>query len=337
MIKDKNINEIKIAPTTSEREKAELGRICWFTICELLAPVDDVYALLIRHGIPREYYPKKPRPVDCFKKAIQKISVKPQNYMITEERIIDGCSIKVNTHTRLLVSKGIGEEEKALPVVGKWTYSENDETIIPTLINKAHEKEFVDLTNALLNTFYTLKNHYDEKNIRDMLRNILKKTYAISMKENGSIYFINRQYENILLGVANVINSLKSYKITRPSEMVTIPVKDTEEQRKLVCFKFEEEIISGINDMLAEIIQLKNEANLKITTSDYKKYAEKVKYYKEMTEKYKQYIEITSEKVEIQLDVLQKQVIKLSESIEDRDIESDKHIYTIELGDIHAH
>lgn len=304
---------IAVAVSSSDND-AVIGRICWYTICELLVPTEKLYELLQKNNIPKDMYPSEPRASDCFKKAIQKVSQKNPDYIFTEERIVDVGKVTVNPNTRLLVSKE-KKTEDTLPVIGVWSYDKDTETIIPTLIDKERADKFAEISNQVMTTYETLRTNFDEKNVRDMIRSILYKTYAVSMRDKGSIYFVSSEYTDILIGIANVINSLRPYAIQVPSEMVTIPVIDTEDMRNLISIKFEQEVVNDVKSMLVEITDIIHNPDATVLPCKYKQYAERLKYLRQMAEKYKVHIEVVSENVNTQLDILQKQLVKLADKI----------------------
>jgi len=293
---------------STDSEHALIGRIVWYTITEMIVPIDALAELFKKYNIPREYFPKEPRPVDCFKNAVAKYAQKHLEYLFTDEVIVENGKQKRNSHTKYLVNREKDPNSNALPIIAMWSFDPDTETIVSQLIDQSKQEIYTHIDSEIKALYDTLRTHFFEKDIRDMVRYILYRTYAISMRDKGTIYFVPIEYNDLIVSLSKLVAELNKYIATTKSECVTIPVIRTDELRDLVIVKYEEEVLTEIEKMLKDITEILHDPTVKLTPSEYKQYADKLNHYKKLKAKYDEQLSYQSKKVETQLDVLVKQL-----------------------------
>ncbi len=328
-----NGNELR---AIADEKATYLGNLLWYTVGGMEIPIERMKELFKKHGVPEKYLPKEPRTVDAFKSASKE--QENEKYIVVDGEVEievpvepkprgkQGKDVKVKTKTvlrkdakyRLFVNKEATKDTESLPVVGTWKFDHDTGKITATSIDtNGREADFKAATENLLRRYEILKTHYTDKDIRDMLRTIVHSMNSISLRPSGAVYFAPIEHEKLLISVSNLIEEIANEfsKTGTKSEMTTVPVVDTKKQRDLIYVKFETEAIAEIEKMLVETTSLLKKQGAEIVPSKFREYCEALDYIKQNKAKYEALLQQTLDKTQAQLDILQQQLMQVSERV----------------------
>lgn len=312
-LKEATVGDQKMMAVEDETRVPVLGRFFWTTIGKMLVPIEDLGRLFDELRIPREYFPKPPRAIDCFKIATKE--QESNEYLVEDEETIDKGVKKKNSRCRLFVSRVHDVKTESLPIIGKWVFK--DDTISQVTVDEDKRDAFLPASQKVDARYTQLKTSFTDKDIRDMLRVAINKMHPTMMRPSGAVYFVLEENRDLLTKFSNLITMLNEKYGTSEyiSELTTIPILDTKKMRELVTFKFTGECLGKIEEMLPAIVEILKDESKEIVPSQYKNYIDTLNYIKESKEKYAQVLGFLTEKVDVQLQILEQQLLQLAERV----------------------
>lgn len=313
---DVKINDKKIAVVQKE-DSNFLGRIFWYTIAEADIPVDELEELYRELGIDKQYFPKTLRDDNVFK-IVTKMAEHKGKFVYNDETIEYEDLIRDLKGTRILVRETKSDKLKH-PQIGEWKLEGGE--IESKLYDKRFKEEFDRITKLVKANFKKYKVTYRGKNIRDTLRDAIYTMNHIQLRPSGGVYFIPEIYSQIMDRFSELIRVInKRYKVsTWNSELITIPVIDTEPQRDMIMYKYEEETANTIDKVLVEVTEVLKDDDATITPAKYGKLIEQLNYMKDTKQKYEDLLEKKLSKTEEGLKFLNQQLVQLTSKVKEKE------------------
>jgi len=306
--------EVSGVPTGKE---SWIGRILWFSVGGCLIKEEKLQEHFDKLDIPPIFLPSRISVSSAFKKAIQNLQ--------EEKQVVNGSGkreaflIRPLTPIKreLVREQNINREELRYAEIGSFELKgkEIESKFYPDK-GKGYEKTFDSKKEMLEEQFNTLKTHYDGKAIRDMLRNALKVMNATALRPSGGVYFVLEEYsENLqkFVELCRIIN--ENYRTTDyETELYTVPVVNTKEQRDYVKMKYEGEIVEKLAKMTNEM-RLLLEEKKEVSQVQAELFLKHFKQIKESNKKYETDLNLSREVAKESMNVASMQLEKLMDNV----------------------
>lgn len=241
-----------------------LGRILWFCVPETFEIEHGAFCkAILDGGVTVEddvLLPNVPRSVDIFKracKAAERLRVAQAEGDGRYNFLVRDAGKNNEKVYKELVVEILDAEEHVLSyvTVGKFTYIRSTEKI--NLDWTRQEGPGSDEINLVLEQIVKdIENYYNSKNntligypVREFVRRTIEKNYqGILARPSGGVYFVTSEYNDAILRMEKVVNSLEG-----GCTMFTFPVVNDGKMREMIRVAFEEESCADADRLLGEM------------------------------------------------------------------------------------
>lgn len=291
-----------------------LGHLVWYSISDLRIRRTEVQQLFYQHNMPSYYLPPVISKANAFRRATTKVG---QKYKYPKH-IGDG------KHEVILVRNVRSDEYGIVRHAIREVRDENNTRLdyrrIGTFMFKRDtqdveidfEVSFKEVGQYAEQVYEELVEYYEGKHIRDMVRGIMMDTFPTTVRTSGGVYFISKQYDDLINSLEGFVKDLAPYKTTMwEPEFEAIPMLDVEKQRKLIFDRYESQTAVSVDGMLDEIAGILRSKDAKVTQGTLAKYGDSIKEIKQGIEKYEDLLEKDMELARQKCKLLQQQYVAL--------------------------
>lgn len=311
-----------------EAKESWLGAIWYGTFHRLEVPHDDLVKFAKEVGLGENWIPKATRPHDAFKQAcreweqqtveaVAKGKAKIEN-VIHEYRIMEvPDKPRARDWVRITTHPGAKPSKTAL---GRFEFDEHDAVVVSVY----DEAEKAGLAKSVRETGEQIKARTEvlkkcliERDVRELARRVLENVNQLKLRDG--LYFVPREHAELVEKLEALVEKLQPYhKLAEVSELKSIPYPDTEKLRKLIFVKFEGQTLGEIQAMLEAITPVLKSGAV-YPKAAFVQLSRELERIKKAKEQYGTLLENTMATVDVQLEVLQKQLVKLADQLESGD------------------
>lgn len=272
--------------------------------------------------------PLKTRPVDAFKRAIAKIGkVGKVSLKVSDEM----CSFKFMTRDsgkdadfvyRELVVERLGANKLSYGPVVKFKFvrstNKMDHTVDDDVYNTIPTEVQAEINTRIDDAYSKYKVELfvlGPMKIRGLLqRQIEEVMYGIPCKPGAGLYFVFDTHLAEVEALGKVVDKLANHGVT----FHTMPVPNVSNQRDMIIRAFETDTISECDRLMHQMTDtLKGKTGEKITVSVATRYAQEYATLAGRLAEYSDILEMKFEEQGNRLVLMNAQVIKMAQSIED--------------------
>lgn len=237
-----------------------LGWVSWYTVRDPQVTEPELRAQVTNLGLDLKIMPAAPRAGDAFKRACRysersKVPVPmTDNYANFLIRQVDNAPAGVVRQLVIEVvdSKGKTLEYKqpAMMTLDRklGTQAKPDVQIKKTRLGKPWDDMANDVLDVFAANFRLALKNLDPQTLRRTVRRQLELMSAIAVRREGSVYFIPASQKAKTEGLEQLLGGWNN-----DSMFHTVPLVDTENQRKMVKAAFEEEVHSEATELIARL------------------------------------------------------------------------------------
>lgn len=309
-----------------------LGRLCWYSVPESVFDHTFVVQQMQAAGLDTFTLPPVPRPADVFKRACtaatrKKVPVSDvgtyNNYLIRPVGHDDDHVWRkiiretVDSNDRRLGYIEIVEltfERKTSKISTNWNPMAAEKIVNnasgmtwPTTTYE-YDPQAVGMVDEILDNFKAWNDSITSAALRELIRKILTKFHATSVRPAGGIYFVNESRHVELEALSNLINSLQG------ASFHVLPLLNDAKQREMLRLAFEDESVEEIDRLLGEIMELKSK-NKKISADKYSSYAAEYTRLMAKGKEYQSLLGTAMAETDSRLEIFQNSIVSLMEYV----------------------
>jgi hypothetical protein len=305
-----------------------LGTLIWYYVPSDAEVKTKDWIAAVTGSVVEDMTPTKPRAVDAFKRAINKIGKASGKVSL----LIDGEDVLFKFMSRDtgmddsyvyrdLVVERLGDFKLSYGPVVKFQFNratrevsyEVDEEVYDTMPTEV-QVEVTDRYTQALVQYERERFVLGPMKIRALLREEIEtRQLGVPCKPGSGIYFVFDHHQERVEGVAEVIDSLSSHGIT----FHQMPVADIASQREMIVKAFENETVQEVDKLMSDMADTLKGNRGKVTQAVATRYA---RDYSRLNSRLAEYSDLLEQKFDEQgnrLVLMQAQVIKLVEAISD--------------------
>jgi hypothetical protein len=224
-----------------------IGSVCWWNVHNVDIMKDALETILESCGIDKKFV-RSHNYRSAFKRSLKELEegriIRPidenasfMNFQFTEEQKIEDAgrndvSLQYNPEAVVVIDKS------------KYRKTQNIAEAI-----EARE----DIKERLVELFNEKKDKFHSSDVTRMIHRIFnEKADIVSLRQQGGVYFVPNQYNNILQAVSNFVNSVGS------STFDFFPMPDVEACRNAVAAAVDEEMTIDLNKLDEELKAFEN-------------------------------------------------------------------------------
>ena len=253
--KEVKVGDRHIAWATEE-EGGFLGNVFWYSISALKISKPDLEAICKKVGFKFEDIFKKQKKVDAYKrithdfKQTERLEDSVKEYMIWDK---DPETKKRAGSKRWLVMAHQKEgQDPVFKVLGWWNIK--DDKVVSQA--KDNDPKFEALTRVLKDSIDQEVNTYTEIHVREALKRTFDHINSFRLRPSGGVYFAPAKHTDILQQYADLFKEINKAHSEGTTELYLIPVVDTDKQRDLLTWKFEQYAVEEAQKLYEEMQSL---------------------------------------------------------------------------------
>lgn len=230
---------------TEHEDGNQLGNIFWYSITgEVEITRDSLHEKFNEIGIEENWLPNEIRPSDAFRRATretQRKKVPTSNPNVYKNYLVREVYSGTDMIQRNIVVEIVDQSGKRLDYEPKATVmtleKENNNFVIWVEDGEEYAGE---MAKEAKNKFIKYVEYYSSQQLRVMVSKYLGSLAPTSVRSNGGVYFVPRNYSNDLKKLEILCGELNS-------EGVSIPMYDTSDNRNIVLTRLENELKDTLN------------------------------------------------------------------------------------------
>lgn len=238
-----------------------LGVMTWFSVSEASSVSHlDLQALLPTVGL-EHLIPDFPKDWNVFRQtcsAAQRKRVATtdpdvfENYLVRDVKSIGRCVWK---H---LVVETVDKANRVLgyePVFElAYNYGETDPALLVTAtpLGGNPSQTAQDIADSIVGTFYRLRARVNAYGIRELIRRTLAEAKAVSVRENGGVYFVMADRSDMVTALEALATQIEGMRIH------SLPLIDDQRQREMIKAAIEAESVGECDKLIQEILDLRD-------------------------------------------------------------------------------
>ena len=280
-----------------------LGHLAWYTISQPRVTHEQLEEMVSDLPLNKSILPSKPRLGDAFKRACRYSERKGIPYNGTDQ-FVNFLIRKVTTNAkqvvRHLVLEIVDEEGETLEYhdVAHLTFDRKKETlhVRKLKINDTLDELTQETLSMFTNNFDDACKYLDAQVLRLMIRDQLDIMGSISVRKQGSVYFIPKKSKDRTEALETLCT-----RIGNGSIFHAVPLVDTSKQREMVTEAFEGEVHDEATQLISELAQ-KREDGKQITMRAFENYRSRFNKLRTNAKEYAELVdnELTKAKTEVQ-------------------------------------
>lgn len=281
-----------------------LGHIAWYTITQPNITHDQLEEIVSDLPLNKSIIPSKPRMRDAFKRACRYSERKGLELPGVNDQTVNFMIRKVTQNSkevvRHLVLEIVDAEGETLEYhdVAHLNFNAEKETlnIRKIKINDTLDAMTQETLSMFTDNFDYATTHLDAQVIRLMIRQQLDLMAAISVRKQGSVYFIPMKAKDRTEALETLCSRLGG-----GSMFHALPLVDTSKQREMVTGAFEDEVHDEAAQLISELANKKQEGK-QITVGAWEKYRDRFNKLKSNAKDYATLVddELSKAKTEIE-------------------------------------
>ena len=289
-----------------------LGWVSWYTVRDPQVTEPDLRTQIANLGLDLKIVPTPPRAGDAFKRACRyseqsKVPVlMTDNYANFLIRQVDNAPAGV---VRQLVIEVVDPNGKTLEYLQPATLTLDRTQAKPDIKIKKQNlgSPWDDMANVTLDVFAanfrSALKYLDPQTLRRTVRRQLDLMNAIAVRREGSVYFIPASQKTKTEGLEQLLEGWNN-----DSMFHTVPLVDTENQRKMVKAAFEDEVHSEATELIARLAA-KIKGGDTLTTSAFAEYKDRFDDLVGRAKEYGKLVRDETTKANDELNALQSQLL----------------------------
>jgi hypothetical protein len=278
-------------------DEAFLGQLTYFTITETDVNFETAKQLLDDLGLQPVGMRKRLRGVDAYKKAANEVAHKfdrrgDEHHSFLVRQVGQDSE---TSHRHIVLERAIyktGQRRKlAYDVVATVVYDRTENDVTVTKMDpvgytfNAEEKAWLDIhLDGLAGRFEHWSTHLDAHAVRTFVRSYLSHMSAISVRPNGSLYFVPQTKLDELTSLAAWVKKVGS-------SFHTVPLLKIEEQKEMLSEAYEQDLLTEIGQLTDEITKILKSPTRTITQDTFDAYADQAATLMARTDEYADLLE----------------------------------------------
>ncbi len=296
------------------------GSLIMYTIADCRVKKDELQQEFLRAGIDLKYLPRNIHPRDAYRRAtkvaqVNRVPLEKGEYLNLLVR-----EVKMDQHEiiRKLVREVVNANNERLEYLPIAKFRLTQDQLSAQYEDGVQLKDVeLDKIEEVLEAYEENKKCYDGPNIANLIKNILHSCNPVSIRPTGGMTFIPEQFSDIVQSVDNFINRLNEYSVSKTfkSRAYTVPVVNTEKQRRMVEESLEDQVKAESESLVKEMADLLTSGkNFRKQTID--GFIARVRSLKEMVSQYEEMLEYESDSAKGSLEIARKQALAMLEKME---------------------
>jgi hypothetical protein len=278
-------------------DEAFLGQLSFFTITETDVNFDHARKRLDELGIEPVGMRKRLRPVDAYKKAASEVARKfdrrgDEHHSFLVRQVGQDSE---TSHRHVVLERAIyktGQRRKlSYDVVATIVYDRTEEDVTVTRLDPAgytfttEEQEWLDgHLDGMNERFQHWCTHLDAHAVRTFVRDYLSHISAISVRPNGSLYFVPQTRLDEVKNLATWVREMGS-------QFHAIPLLKIDDQKEMLSEAYELDLLTEIGQLTNDISKIMANPDRTITQDTFDDYTEKAATLIARTDEYSDLLE----------------------------------------------
>lgn len=298
-----------------------LGALTWFNLCEVEITKADIEDLFNNIGIGEEFMPRDIKPENAFKRATTLLNTQWSNKSVPTNQdglfytfMVRNVASKADRIVRHVVAelRDANSETLKYVEVGKFVYRHATKDMEVDV-----EQGYETIVGEAESTFKEKLQYYENGHVRQIVLEMLKSTQPISLRSTGGVFFVPKDGIGTLGKMEQFINALNDFRPddvsekTAPAAIDTMIVMDIDKQRKLIQNRFQDQIDSSVDEMIAEMAEFLTDEKKVIKKATLQRYLDAYKDTKYGVEKYEKLLEKELTFARTKADLMKAQLNKL--------------------------
>lgn len=307
-----------------------LGTLVWYYVPSDAEIRTKDWIAAVTGSIVEEMTPTKPRAVDAYKRAINKIGKASGKVAL----VIDGDDVLFKFMSRDtgaddsyvyrdLVVERLGEHKLSYGPVVKFTFNrltkdldyEIDQDVYGAMPPEV-QAEVESRTAMAIDQYQRERFVLGPMKIRALIREEIEaRQLGVPCKPGSGVYFVFDNHQERVDGLQEVLDALANHGVT----FHQMPVADIANQRQMIIRAFENETVQEVDKLMADMAEALKGKRGKITQAMATRYA---RDFARLNSRLAEYSDLLEQKFEEQgnrLALMQAQVIKLVDAISEED------------------
>lgn len=312
----------RVRTAESQNKDLYLGRLCWYSFSNVQVDHGDVIRSLVQEGISTNM-PLPPKDADVFRRVsteAQRKRVATHDDDIFENYLVRELSSKSDEHiTRRIVVEQVDRKGKKLAyeqladvtfhrVTSAISFQYISLPATPSALSFGSHWQTTaqEITQTIQQEFAAWQGKLNTYSVREWTRHFIEGTLrGTKVRPGGGVYFVSEDHADKINGLEKFVHSVKGN-----CEFHSLPLVDDRKQRDMLQRAFEAETADAIDEVLADIEELK-ESGKKISPEAYEKF---VTRYQGLTSKTQEYSDLLESKLTgttTRLDIYQRSMVDL--------------------------
>lgn len=333
MTASQEVNRYVKSVTDLIPEDSLLGSVLYYSIINADVNLEVARQDLKGLGLDTRFLRKRLRPVDAFHKAARDLGRK---FPVRDDGIQSSFIVpsvgqdKDTVHRHVVLERAHVATSQRRRVVYDtvaelifWRGDLTDEGYegyrleinrknVPGLEFSSQEEAWLNsMLGGLTDRFRHYRENLDSHAVRTYVRDYVTALSATCIKQNGGLYFVPQKH-------AAVLESLRSWvtSISDECEFHTMPLVDLDDQRDMLRKALEDEVVTEVERMSADIAKILKDSNRNITDKTFSAMNEEVSELLAKTNEYAGMLDRKLETANERLGILRKQVLQLVDRVQ---------------------
>lgn len=234
-----------------------LGYICWWNVREIYLSRDALITALKAAGLD-EKYAREHNYRSALIRALRSLEENKFIRAVHEDRVNIVFQFTAEVKVEDPLNPSLQYNPEVTVTVDKEAYGMFNDffqaiTKVTDLKTKVESDKSADIRTQIATAFEVAKDTYKSSDITRYIQRIFEDNADIvSLRQQGSVYFVPVLYQEIIDKVSALVNQLGGF-----CEFQAVPIPDVSSARKMVGDSFAEEVATELAGMDKEINDLK--------------------------------------------------------------------------------
>lgn len=292
-----------------------LGRLCWYSFSNVQFDHGDAVRALVRAGIDKQL-PLPPKDADVFRrvtgsKANRKRVPTALANVFENYRLVEVSRPNEEQVIRRIVCQRVDQDNREL------AHEDLDELVFTHATSAVKVQNTTGRTNAvsqemtglIIADYNKWRNCLNSYAVREWTRKFLLSLRATSVRPGGGVFFVSEEYADKVAAVEKFVNAL-------PGDCVfhSLPLVDDRKQREMLQRAFEAETSDAIDNLLAEISDIRQNGT-RIGEARYAEFLDEYQTLMTKTKEYEGLLEGSLASTHSRLTIFQSSIMSLLENV----------------------